>query len=430
MEVRMHNVRPFRPSALRRPAFAALFLVLACAAAVPATAAERIDLSPEEWREDLRALATQLPRRHAKIFHFVSRETFEREVAALDAAIPTLDDREVVARLVRLAAMIGDGHTRVGLPKASTSYPFGLRRFGDAYRVFRTTGAGDPALGMRLVAIEGTPVESVAVKLDALIAQNEPAIGRDAQVPGLMTIGGVLRGVGATADDQKTAFEFIDDAGQRHTLTLAAAPVGPETRWRLTSAELPLYRTKRAEPFLFTWLPESRTVYCNFRSYEGLARNARELFAFVDAHPTDRLVIDLRQNNGGDYKEGLKHMIEPVVARPALNQDGHLFVIIGPTTFSAAMANATHFRARTRAMLVGEPIGENPNGWSENDEFTLPNSGLQVSYSTKYYTFAPGETLIRPDREIVPTWEEFRDGRDPVLEWIVSCCRDKAANER
>lgn len=425
----MRSFGPFLPLAART-SIAAPVLVLALALAAPTDvpAAERIDLTPEEWREDLRALATQLPRRHAKVFHFVSQENFAREVARLDAEIPGLDDREVVARLVRLAAMIGDGHTRVALPRSYVSYPIGVRRFGDQYRVIRATGAGDPALGMRLVAIEGAPVESVAVKLDALLAQAEPAIGRETQVAGLMTIGGVLRGIGATADDQQTRFEFVDDAGQRHTLTLAATSLAPDTKWRFTSAELPLYRTRRGEPLTFTWLAESRTVYCNFRSYQGLGRRARELFAFVDAHPTDRLVIDLRQNGGGDYKEGLKHMLEPVIERPALNRDGHLFVIIGPVTFSAAMANATHFRERTEARLVGEPIGENPNGWSENDEFTLPNSGLMVSYSTKYYTFAPGQTLIRPDREIVPTWEEFRDGRDPVLEWIVACCRDKAAN--
>ena len=116
-------------------------------------------------------------------------------------------------------------------------------------------------------------------------------------------------------------------------------------------------------------------------------------------------------------------MIEPILKRPTLNQDGHLFVIIGPITFSAALANAIHFRDQTKAMLVGEPIGEKPNSWSENDEFVLPRSHLTVSYSTKYYEFAPGESVITPKQLIVPTWEEFRDGRDPVLEWIVGCCR-------
>jgi hypothetical protein len=30
-----------------------------------------------------------------------------------------------------------------------------------------------------------------------------------------------------------------------------------------------------------------------------------------------------------------------------------------------------------------------------------------------------GENLIRPDQEIVPTWDDFKAGRDPVLDWVL-----------
>ena len=46
------------------------------------------------------------------------------------------------------------------------------------------------------------------------------------------------------------------------------------------------------------------------------------------------------------------------------------------------MVNAIDFRKETNAILVGEPIGERPNSYSENDEMTLPDSRLVVSYST------------------------------------------------
>ena len=51
---------------------------------------------------------------------------------------------------------------------------------------------------------------------------------------------------------------------------------------------------------------------------------------------------------------------------------------------------------------------------------TLPNSHLVVRYSTRYYKFVErGENAIRPDQEIIPSWEEFKSGRDPVLDWIL-----------
>ena len=42
-----------------------------------------------------------------------------------------------------------------------------------------------------------------------------------------------------------------------------------------------------------------------------------------------------------------------------------------------------------------------------------------VRVSTKYYNFVNGpENLVRPDKEIPWTWEDYKAGRDAVLEWV------------
>lgn len=54
---------------------------------------QRQTLSPEDaklWREDLRFLAEELPKRHANLFHTMTREQFETAVKQLDERIPTL----------------------------------------------------------------------------------------------------------------------------------------------------------------------------------------------------------------------------------------------------------------------------------------------------------------------------------------------------
>lgn len=52
---------------------------------------------------------------------------------------------------------------------------------------------------------------------------------------------------------------------------------------------------------------------------------------------------------------------------------------------------------------------------------TLPNSRLVVSYSTRYYKFLEEDApAVMPDKRIDPNWADFRAGRDPVMDWILS----------
>jgi hypothetical protein len=72
-------------------------------------------------------------------------------------------------------------------------------------------------------------------------------------------------------------------------------------------------------------------------------------------------------------------------------------------------------------MLVGQTIGERPNSYQESRQVTLPNSGWVVHYSTQYYKFVESEeNIVRPDREIIPSWEDYVAARDPVLDWVLN----------
>ena len=86
---------------------------------------------------------------------------------------------------------------------------------------------------------------------------------------------------------------------------------------------------------------------------------------------------------------------------------------LGRGTVSAAMFNAIELRKELKAILVGEPTGSRPNGYSENDELTLPNSRLQLSFSTRYYKLQDQDApAVMPDKLIEPSWETYPLGRD------------------
>lgn len=412
---------------MRRLIIAAALLSTFYAGLSPATAEARQAaqvpaLTRAQWREDLQYLARELPKRHKNAFHAVSREQFERAVAELDAAIPTLQDDQIVVGMMRITAMIGDGHTHVRLPPFRL-YPLALYWFGGDLRVTRALPDYRQALGARVIKINGVAVEEVNARVRTLLSQGENDWFFLAAGPALMTRAEVLHALGVTPDAGRAPFTFEDEQGKQFTLDISPVAPDPALNSRLLGAAKsePLFRQRPAEPFWFTYLPEAQAVYVNFRSYDSLGENVRKLFELVDANPTRKLVIDLRQNGGGDFTKVRGSLIPAVRQRPALNRKGHLFVVTGRNTFSAAMTNAIDFRKETNAILVGEPPGERPNSYQENDEMRLPNSRLVVSYSTRYYKFLDEDApAVMPDKRIDPDWEAYKAGRDPVMDWILS----------
>ncbi len=380
-----------------------------------------LDLTPSQWREDLQFFARELPKRHANAFHHTPRERFEAAVADVERRLDRMNGDEVVMALERVANLIGDGHTNVQFPQDRANLPLNVVRFGDDYRVTQVARDRENALGARVVKVGDIPIARAREMLLPLTPQDETPWLAEGRIQGFLTTGMVLHGCGIIPDRTNASYTLSDDTGREFTDDFRALPPGERPEWITAYKETPLFRQQPGKRFWFSYLPDSKTVYCNFRGYEGLGPKARALLKLVAEKHPDKLVIDLRLNGGGDYTEGLRHLVRPVKALPDINKKGHLFVLIGPSTFSAAMSNSAHFRTQTAAILVGEPIGEKPNSYQESRRMTLPNSGLVVGYSVRFYKFVEGgENAIRPDKEIAPSWEQYKAGRDPVLEWVLA----------
>src|SRR5437899_2745433 len=68
-------------------------------------------LTEAQWREDVRYFAAELTKRHKNAFHNISRQDFEKAVAELDAALPSLSPSGIVVGMLKITARIGDAHT-------------------------------------------------------------------------------------------------------------------------------------------------------------------------------------------------------------------------------------------------------------------------------------------------------------------------------
>jgi hypothetical protein len=390
-------------------------------AAPIATSEDKLTLTPRQWKEDLKYFATELPKRHPNAFANTSKDKFDAAVAELDRKIDHLNSDEIYIGLDHLANLIGDAHTYVEFPKDNANLPLAIRRFGGDARVVTVAPGYEQALGTRVIAIQNTPLAQARELAAAITPIAETASLKDARVDWFLTTGMALHGLGVTQDRDTARFTLATDDGKELSVDFKTLPAEQEPKWVHVVAQLPLSEQHVNGSAACTYLQESRTLYCDVRWIRDLAGPAKEMFETLRREHPDKLVIDLRRNGGGDYNVGLKHLIEPLRKEKDINRKGHLFVLTGPNTFSAAMSNAAQFRSMTQATLVGETIGERPNSYQEVKQFTLPNSHFVVHFSTRYYKFVEGaDNVVVPDKEIVPTWDEYKSGHDPVLEWVLA----------
>jgi hypothetical protein len=191
---------------------------------------------------------------------------------------------------------------------------------------------------------------------------------------------------------------------------------------------LPLYLRNCDLLYWFEHLPEHGLVYFQFNSVadqqpETFTAFCERLFAFIGRHAVSKLVLDVRWNGGGNTfltQQLLHHLIRCT----QVNQPGGLFVIIGRATFSAAQNTATAIERETDAIFVGEPSGSCPNFIGETIPFELPYSKTTVNVADLYWqTSWPNDhrPWIAPELYAPPTFEAYRQNRDPAMEAILAC---------
>lgn len=379
-------------------------------------------LSASQWRQDLEYFVHEIETNHRDPYHYISRARFERAVAELREEIPSMKDYRVVVGLQRLAALVGDGHTFLDTSGLYERFPLEVFWFGSDLRVIRAAPEYRQTLGTKIVAIGSVPIRGVENRIQQLISQDEnPWHVLSGSAQQIMSVE-PLAALGVLHDLGPADLTFEDDSGRRFELRIRPVPAKTGESGEVAKSPVPLPCQHAEDPFWFTYLADSNTVYVDFRSYQNLDTQAARLWEFMGTHPVRRLIVDMRWNGGGNYTKGREYLIYKIIFMPVLNRAGRLYVITGRGTFSAAMTNVSDFRRETEAILVGEPTGARPNGYMENHWSTLPHSGLRLSCAMLKYRFQP-ESLgdaVFPDQRIDPDWRLFSAGQDAALRWILA----------
>jgi len=396
-------------------------------------------LEVNRWSGDLDFLAQEMPARHAHLFHAVRREQFDSAIAAIRRRLPSLSRSAVIVELMRLAALIGDGHTSLS-PWRDTAVgfhtlPVALYRFSGGYYVRAATREQTSLLGARVVRIGRVSIDSAETLVAPLISKDN-AMGVWAYAPLLLTMPEVLYALGATADPASADFMFEINGAMR-TVTLRDAGPFPnlsgdaDKSWNARAgwvdlrdrSPAPLWLSRTNETYWFTYIPGARLLYCQLNEIQERGEPFKSFFAravaAADSAGARRFVLDLRLNGGGNGY--YNRAIVRAIVRSRFDERGRLFIITSRRTFSAAQMLISDLDNWTNPIFVGEPSESRGNHYGDSRRLVLPNHGVTVRVSTLWWQYwDPRDTRpwIVPQLAVPLTVDAYQAGRDPALEAI------------
>jgi hypothetical protein len=395
----------------------------------------------EGWCFDLRYLAREVRRRGHPMR---AAQVAGVEVAAHELAgrVGELTDHQLVVEVMRLVAMLADGHSSARSEEESftKTLPLLLFWFEEGLHVVAAAPRYRGLVGSRLLRVGSRPVEDVVESL-------RPVIGRDNEY-GLRQVVAfrllqppLLHALGLIPEPDRAELELAGIGGSVEAVTVEHDPAWPPQRrvlswpcpdeWvhlpRTLAAPLPLSLRNPSLKYWFEHLPAHDLVYFQLNRVmddpaEPLRDFTERLFARLEGHRAARLAIDLRWNPGGNTFL-LLPLLRRIVGSPVLGVRGRLFVLIGRGTGSAAQNFATMLERYAMPTFVGEPTGSSPNFVGETVPFELPWSGVHVNVSDLYWqTSWPMDhrTWIAPDLAVPPTFEAYRRNEDPALGAILA----------
>ncbi len=397
----------------------------------------------EGWRTDLRFLTREIKRRGWNLFPRIGTEVeFDAQVKRINDAIPKLTDPQVEIEMLKLMRRVGDGHSNLFGSHERKEWletiPVLFYMFEEGLFIIASDPKHKDLLGSQVLKFGGRSVDEIVDAIQVTSSEDNK-IWIKQIAPYRMRHLPLLHAGGAIPDANKVDLKLRGMDGKERTVTLTTDMTQPNIwntkpnppEWvnlpQTLGSPVPLYLKNPSANYWFEYLPEKKTVYFGFNSVrnddkESLADFSTRLFKFVNDNAVEKLVIDLRWNNGGNTFL-LTPLVQGLIKTEKINRRGKLFVIIGRRTFSAAQNASTFFERYTNAMFVGEPTGASPNFVGEEDPFVLPYSKIAANVSHLYWqsAFPHDERIwIAPQIYLPPTFQAYRANRDPALEAILN----------
>ncbi|GAB3319490.1 S41 family peptidase [Larkinella ripae] len=464
-----------------------LLLLIGCAVASAQT------LSPEQLGADFTRFRTALNEVHPNPYRYTPKATFDSLFTATQARLNRpMTQQEFYVTMVPLLVALKDGHIKWIPAGQDEHYPFNttqlfpLKVYVVENRIWVVGSYGDETVpnGAELLRMNGQPVDAILQNL----------------LPNMTFADG------ATTTGK---YEDLNHFFAGYYATFIAAPDTHEVRYRFENeektAQLPSVSVDRIKahrekhkatgqlPFRLTFSGHQKTATMTIERFwddkkeQDYAVFLKESFRELREKQVENLVLDVRNNEGGEENYGLllyqylarkpfryydhirvrqkKNYSFPAWTPPLYRcfkwlvvkrrGDGYVFtkqaglkmqkpkpdafhgklvVLVNGLSFSVTTEFAARVHADRRAVFVGQETGGGYVG-DNSGIFTitqLPNSKIDLGIGMFGYqmanlptTLKPGQGII-PDHRVVPTVEDVLTGNNRALKQALQLIQESA----
>ncbi len=412
------------------------------------------ELTISQWKEDLNYIEHQLKENHPNLYYKYSEDEF---LAFKSKAIVEIENSKnnLKAYLIlkKYLANVYDGHTQLidnGLFQTEDiRFPFRIGKFSDGYFFTVVSIDKKELFGKQIVSIEGKKIDDVVKSIMATINMDNN-FGKTPLAVTNLSYAKVLFGLGIIKNTSSVSIEVLNDQGKLEIVKFNSIPNNTNTlryaRMNMKptkgkfinietelSMKTPLHLRYQDVNYKFHWfehLEDKRTLYFQYNQVANQPNHDEtwnefndRLWNYIDNNEStiDKLVIDLRYNDGGN---GLMmySFINEIIRRPKFSDGNNLLVLIGDITYSAPVILISELSLHTNARFIGFPIASSLTFFSNRRTVgQLPNSKASlgiasITISNEWYR---NREVFLPDIEVELSSKDYFSGKDVALKKAV-----------
>jgi len=428
---------------------------------VASVSAQPPSLTAAQMRDDLSILRdTWAPLNRSSSVQ--QRRTFDDIIAETSAKADKLTPAEFGFAISRAVAVSHNGHTEASFGAFCHFLPIRLWWFSDGLYIVKAHPQFSDLLGARVQGIGQITPEQALARAAPFISGTDEFIKVKSAT--FLTSLEFLHQLRAMPSIDRVKFKVRLSDGTQRFISLGPQPSNdPDPSSELFSPLIPSnpdlqgrwpqvldkavkkpLTYQRPTDLSYEWLgADPGILYIRSNRIFGTDHNRYELMEKLISLLQNEIaprrpkfvIVDLRLNLGGDFF----NTITFTQALPKLvPHDGRVFVLVGPSTFSAALVTAAMLKANggDQVTLAGEPMGDHSTFWSEGRSIKLPNSGIFVTPAkwmwdwsegcldpTRCYwadiVFGSKNVSLEPQLRIATTFADYSQGHDPVLDAVL-----------